>query len=162
MPERPALHFPDDLAESRRKLTFIAVDDHLKLKDATMTVDLDHVTATSSWPALFAYVPEHTMIIEGDIATAAEDLSGGDSWLDNIGYRKLTVLRNVPVHTTPMTKDEVIKMVNGGIHRATEVTPSRSTGARSRAVKSCSMSASVMCRCGAKRSDDPRWLMNTR
>jgi hypothetical protein len=49
MPERPALHFPDDLAESRRKLTFIAVDDHLKLKDATMTVDLDHVTATSSW-----------------------------------------------------------------------------------------------------------------
>jgi hypothetical protein len=34
--------------------------------------------------ALFAYVPEHKMIIEGDIATAAEDLSGGDSGLDNI------------------------------------------------------------------------------
>jgi hypothetical protein len=39
MPERPALHFPDDLAASRRQLTFIAVDDYLKLKDATMTVD---------------------------------------------------------------------------------------------------------------------------
>jgi hypothetical protein len=78
MPERPAPHFPDDLAKSRRKLTFIAVDDHLQLKDATMTVDLDHVIANSyRADALFAYVPEHKMIIEGDIATAAEDLHWG-------------------------------------------------------------------------------------
>jgi glyoxylase-like metal-dependent hydrolase (beta-lactamase superfamily II) len=119
MTERPAPNFPDDLARSGRKMTFIPVDDHLQLKDATMTMDLYHVIANNHMAdALFAYVPEHKMIIEGDIATAAEDLQWwGDSWLDNIAYRKLDVERNVPVHMTPMTKDEVIKMVNGGIQR---------------------------------------------
>jgi glyoxylase-like metal-dependent hydrolase (beta-lactamase superfamily II) len=119
MTERPAPNFPDDLARSGRKMTFVPVDDHLQLKDATMTVELYHAMANSHMAdALFAYVPEHKMIIEGDIATAAEDLQWwGDSWLDNIAYRKLDVERNVPVHMTPMTKDEVIQMVNGGIQR---------------------------------------------
>ena len=87
-----------------------------------MTVDLYHVIANNHMgDALFAYVPEHKMIIEGDIATAAEDLQWwGDSWLDNIAYRKIEVERNVPVHMTPMTRDEVIKMVNGGIQRVKE------------------------------------------
>ncbi|PWT86924.1 MAG: hypothetical protein C5B57_00215, partial [Blastocatellia bacterium] len=119
MTERPAPNFPDDLARSGRKMTFVPVDDHLQLKDAAMTVELYHVIANSHMAdALFAYLPEHKMIIEGDIATAAEDLQWwGDSWLDNIAYRKLEVERNVPVHMAPMTKDEVIKMVNGGIQR---------------------------------------------
>jgi glyoxylase-like metal-dependent hydrolase (beta-lactamase superfamily II) len=119
MTERPAPNFPDDLAKSGRKMTFIPVDDHLQLKDAAMTVELYHVIANNHMAdALFAYVPEHKMIIEGDIATAAEDLQWwGDSWLDNIAYRKLEVERNVPVHMTPMTKDEVVRMVNGGIQR---------------------------------------------
>ena len=122
MTERAAPHFPDDLAKSGRKMTFIPVDDHLQLKDSTMTVDLYHVIANNHMAdALFAYVPEHKMIIEGDIATAAEDLQWwGDSWLDNIAYRKIEVERNVPVHMTPMTRDEVIKMVNGGIQRVKE------------------------------------------
>ena len=103
-------------------MTFIPVDDHLQLKDSTMTVDLYHVIANNHMAdALFAYVPEHKMIIEGDIVTAAEDLQWwGDSWLDNIAYRKIEVERNVPVHMTPMTRDEVIKMVNGGIQRVKE------------------------------------------
>jgi glyoxylase-like metal-dependent hydrolase (beta-lactamase superfamily II) len=119
MTERPAPNFPDDLAKSGRKMTFIPVDDHLQFKDAAMTVELYHVIANNHMAdALFAYVPEHKMIIEGDIATAAEDLQWwGDSWLDNIAYRKLEVERNVPVHMTPMTKDEVVRMVNGGIQR---------------------------------------------
>lgn len=60
-------------AKSGRKMTFIPVDDHLPLKDAAMTVDLYHVIANSHMAdALFAYVPEHKMIIEGNIATAAD------------------------------------------------------------------------------------------
>ena len=119
MTERTAPNFPDDLAKSGKKLTFIPVDDHMTLKDATMTVELYHVIANSHMAdALFAYVPEHKMMIEGDIATAAEELQWwGDSWLDNIAYRKLDVQRNVPVHMTPMTRDEVEKMVKGGIER---------------------------------------------
>jgi hypothetical protein len=98
------------------------VDDHLQLKDATMTVDLYHVVANNHFAdGVFAYVPEHKMMIEGDIATAAEDLQWwGNSWLDNIAYRKIDVQRNVPVHMVPMTRDEVIKMVNPGIQRVKE------------------------------------------
>jgi len=119
MTSRPAPNFPDDLARSGKTMKFVPVDDHLQLKDATMTVDLYHVIANSHMAeALFAYIPEHKMMIEGDIATAAEELQWwGDSWLDNIAHRKIDVQRNVPVHMTPMTRDEVIKMVNGGITR---------------------------------------------
>ena len=119
MTSRPAPHFPDDLAKSGKTLNFIPVDDHLRLADATMTMDIYHVIANNHMAdAVFAYIPEHKMMIEGDIATAAEDLQWwGDSWLDNIAYRKIDVERNVPVHMTPMTRDEVIKMVNGGIAR---------------------------------------------
>jgi glyoxylase-like metal-dependent hydrolase (beta-lactamase superfamily II) len=122
MTERPAPNFPDDLAKSGRKMTFIPVDDHLELKDQTMAVELYHIIANNHMAdGLFAYVPEHKMMIEGDIATAAEELQWwGDSWLDNIAYRKIDVERNVPVHMTPMTKDEVVKMVNGGIQRVKE------------------------------------------
>ena len=119
MTSRPAPHFPDDLARSGKRLNFIPVDDHLRLTDATMTVDIYHVIANNHMAdAVFAYIPEHKMMIEGDIATAAEELQWwGDSWLDNIAYRHLDVQRNVPVHMTPMTRDEVINMVNGGIAR---------------------------------------------
>ena len=119
MTSRPAPNFPDDLARSGKTMKFVPVDDHLQLKDATMTVDLYHVIANSHMAeALFAYIPEHKMMIEGDIATAAEELQWwGDSWLDNIAYRKIDVQRNVPVHLTPMTRDEVEKMVKGGIAR---------------------------------------------
>jgi glyoxylase-like metal-dependent hydrolase (beta-lactamase superfamily II) len=119
MTSRPAPHFSDDLARSGKTLNFVPVDDHLRLADATMTVDLYHVIANNHMAdAVFAYIPEHKMMIEGDIATAAEDLQWwGDSWLDNIAYRKIDVQRNVPVHMMPMTRDEVIKMVNGGIER---------------------------------------------
>ena len=122
MTERPAPNFPDDLAKSGKKMTFIPVDDHMTLKDNTMTVELYHIIANSHMAdGLFAYIPEHKMIIEGDVATAAEELQWwGDSWLANIAYRKLDVERNVPVHMTPMTRDEVIKMVNGGIQRVKE------------------------------------------
>jgi glyoxylase-like metal-dependent hydrolase (beta-lactamase superfamily II) len=119
MTSRPATHFPDDLAKGGKTLKFVPVDDHLQLKDATMAVDLYHVISNSHMAeALFAYIPEHRMMIEGDIATAAEELQWwGDSWLENIAYRKIDVQRNVPVHMTPMTRDEVIAMVKGGITR---------------------------------------------
>jgi glyoxylase-like metal-dependent hydrolase (beta-lactamase superfamily II) len=122
MTEHPATHFPDDLARSGKRLNFIPVDDHMQLKDETMTVEIYRLIANSHMgDGLFAYIPEHKMVIEADVATAAEELQWwGDSWLDNIAYRKLDVQRNVPVHLTPMTKEEVIAMVKGGIQRVKE------------------------------------------
>jgi glyoxylase-like metal-dependent hydrolase (beta-lactamase superfamily II) len=119
MASHPAPNFPDDLAKNGRKLTFIPVDDHMQLKDSAMAVDLYHVIANNHMAdGLFAYLPGHKIMIEGDIATAAEELQWwGDSWLANIAYRKIDVEKNVPVHMDVMTYDEVVKMVKPGIQR---------------------------------------------
>jgi glyoxylase-like metal-dependent hydrolase (beta-lactamase superfamily II) len=122
MTSRPTPNFPDALGRNPRPLKFVPVDDHMQLKDATMTVDLYHVIGNNHMAdAVFAYIPEHKAMIEGDIATAAEDLQWwGDSWLDNINYRKLDVQLNVPVHMDVMTREQVIKMVTPGIQRVKE------------------------------------------
>jgi glyoxylase-like metal-dependent hydrolase (beta-lactamase superfamily II) len=122
MTSRPTPNFPDALGRSPKPLKFIPVDDHLQLKDATMTVDIYHVIGNNHMAdAVFAYIPEHKAMVEGDIATAAEDLQWwGDSWLDNINYRKIDVQLNVPVHMDVMTREQVIKMVTPGIQRVKE------------------------------------------
>jgi glyoxylase-like metal-dependent hydrolase (beta-lactamase superfamily II) len=122
MTSRPTPSFPDALGRNPKPLKFVPVDDHLQLKDATMTVDIYHVIANNHMAdAVFAYISEHKAMIEGDIATAAEDLQWwGDSWLDNITYRKLDVQVNVPVHMDVMTREQVMKMVNPGIQRVKE------------------------------------------
>ena len=98
------------------------VDDHLRLADSTMTLDIYHVIQNNHMAdSVFAYMPEHKIVIEADIATAAEDLQWwGDSWLDNIAYRKLQVEKIVPVHMNVMTYDETLKMVAPGIRRVKE------------------------------------------
>jgi glyoxylase-like metal-dependent hydrolase (beta-lactamase superfamily II) len=122
MTSRPTPNFPDALGRDPKALEFVPVDDHLQLKDATMTVDIYHVIGNNHMAdAVFAYIPEHKAMIEGDIATAAEDLQWwGDSWLDNINYRKIDVQLNVPVHMDVMTREQVIKMVTPGIQRVKE------------------------------------------
>ena len=119
MTDRKAPNFPDDLHRSGRTLTFIPVDDHLQLKDATMTVDIYRIIANNHMgDGVLAYIPEHKIYIEADIATAAEEIQWwGDSWLDNIAYRKLDVDRVVPVHMDIMTFEETARMVRAGIQR---------------------------------------------
>jgi len=119
MAAHPAHNFPDDLARNGETLSFIPVDDSMVLEDETMRVELYHtINNNHTADNLFAYVPEHKMIIEADVATAAEDLQWwGDSWLDNIAYRDLEVEINVPVHMEVMSYQEVIDMVNPGIQR---------------------------------------------
>jgi glyoxylase-like metal-dependent hydrolase (beta-lactamase superfamily II) len=122
MTSRPTPNFPDALGRNPKPLKFVPVDDHLQLRDATMTVDVYHVIANNHMAdAVLAYIPEHKAMIEGDIATAAEDLQWwGDSWLDNIAYRKIDVQLNVPVHMDVMTREQVLKMVAPGIQRVKE------------------------------------------
>jgi glyoxylase-like metal-dependent hydrolase (beta-lactamase superfamily II) len=120
MTDRKAPTFPDDLHRSGRKLRFIPVDDHLQLKDATMAVDIYRVIANNHiGDGVFAYIPEHKIYIEADMATAAEEIQWwGDSWLDNINHRRLDVATVVPVHMDIMTFAETERMVRAGIQRA--------------------------------------------
>jgi hypothetical protein len=120
MASRRAPNFPDDLERNFQPLKFIPVDDHLQLKDASMAVDIYHVIANNHLAeGVFAYIPEHKIYIEADVATAAEELQWwGDSWLDNIAHRKIDVERVVPVHMDIMTFEQAVNMVRPGIQRA--------------------------------------------
>ena len=119
MTDRKAPNFPDDLHRSGRTLNFIPVDDHLQLKDATMTVDVYRIVANNHMgDGVFAYIPEHRIYMEADIATAAEEIQWwGDSFLDNITHRKIDVDTVVPVHMDIMSFEETVRMVRPGIER---------------------------------------------
>ena len=119
MASRRAPNFPDDLERNFQPLQFIPVDDHLQLKDAMMTVDIYHVVANSHLAdGVFAYLPDLKFYIEADVLTAAEELQWwGDSFLDNIYYRKIDVDKILPVHMDIMTFEQGVNMLRPGIER---------------------------------------------
>ena len=91
---------PDALGANPKPLKFKAVDDHLRLGDATMQVDLYHVVSNSHMAeALFAYVPKDRLLVEGDFFDVGWELYWWQkTYADNIAYRKLDVASDVPVH----------------------------------------------------------------
>ncbi len=119
MASRRAPNFPDDLERNFQAFKFIPVDDHLQLKDASMTVEIYRVIANNHLAdGVFAYIPEHRLYIEADVLTAAEELQWwGDSWLDNVAYRKIDVDKILPVHMDIMTFEQGVNMLRPGIER---------------------------------------------
>jgi hypothetical protein len=84
-----------------------------------MTVDIYHVINNNHMAeGVFAYIPEHKFFLEADIATAAEEIQWwGDSFLENIAYRKIDVEKVLPVHMDIMTFEQTVNMVRPGIQR---------------------------------------------
>jgi hypothetical protein len=103
MIERPAVVFPDELAMNPHRLEFIPVDDHLALHDATQRLDIYHVLGHSHMAnGVFAYLPEHGIMMEGDL--------GDEAWTwhwwagalaANIDAYDLDPRLNVAVHGPP-------------------------------------------------------------
>lgn len=118
--ERRAPHFPDAQERTPKEMKFLAVDDHLQLKDSANTLDIYHVIANSHMAdAVFAYLPEHKITMEADLATAAPVWQWwGYTYRDNVEYRKLDVVKNVPVHMEVMSYQETLDMIEGGLRRA--------------------------------------------
>ncbi len=103
MIERPAVVFPDALAMSPHDLRFIPVHEHLVLQDETRRLDVYHVVGHSHMAnAVFAYLPEERIMMEGDLGDA------GWTWhwwagamAANIEAYGLDPVRNVAVHGPP-------------------------------------------------------------
>ena len=91
---------PDALGATPRPLKFRAVDDHLRLADAAMQVDLYHIVSNSHMAeALFAYVPKDRVLVEGDFFDVGWELYWWQkTYADNIAYRHLPAETDVPVH----------------------------------------------------------------
>jgi hypothetical protein len=122
MAAHPDLAYPDALARNGKQLKFIPVDEHLKLADEQMTVDVYWArNNTHMADAVFAYAPALKVMAEGDIATAAFDYQfWADNYMDDIEHYKLDVETLSPVHMEPMKQAEVITLLKGGVQRARE------------------------------------------
>jgi glyoxylase-like metal-dependent hydrolase (beta-lactamase superfamily II) len=122
MINHPTPDFPDVLSKNPKPLKFIPVDEHLRLADKSMTVDV-YWARTNSHMAdgLFAYAPSAKVMAEADIATAAFDYQPwADDYMDVIEQYKLDVETLLPVHFPPMKQAEVIEFIKGGVKRFRE------------------------------------------
>ena len=124
----PAPDYPDAQARNPKPLRFIPVDEHLRLSDKALTVDLYWARDdTHMADAIFAYVPAAKLIVEADIATAAYDYQWWpDNYMDNVEFYRLDVERLSPVHSVwpehpgVLTQAQVIELIQGGVKRARE------------------------------------------
>jgi glyoxylase-like metal-dependent hydrolase (beta-lactamase superfamily II) len=92
--------FPDALSRNPQAIKTRAVDDHLRLSDSKLTVDVYRVVSNNHMAhGLLAYVPEHRLLIQGDLFDLNwEVYFWGNTYEDNVAYRKLDVERDVPIH----------------------------------------------------------------
>jgi hypothetical protein len=113
----------DALGATPRPLKFKAVDDHLRLADAAMHVDLYHVVSSSHMAeALFAHVPKDRLLVQGDFFDVSWDLYWWqNTYADNIAYRRLQVDTDVPVHGRPLPIAQVFQDIQRMTKSAADV-----------------------------------------
>jgi len=99
---RPAVYYPDALAENPQPLRFLPVDDVLVLEDAMQRLEIYHVVGHLHMSdAVFAYLPEERIIMHADFA----DENYQWNWwpgalLDNVEHYGLDPELSIPVHGT--------------------------------------------------------------
>jgi len=121
--ERETPDFEDVItSEVNRKFEFVPVDEHLRLSDNRMTLDIYRVISNNHMAdAVFAYLPDKKIFMDSDIATPAYDWQlWPDSYLDNIDKYELQVEKVTTVHEKVMTHKEVLEFIEGGMHRSKE------------------------------------------
>jgi glyoxylase-like metal-dependent hydrolase (beta-lactamase superfamily II) len=119
--------FPDDLARNPKPLTFLAVDEHLRLSDDTQTLDLYWARNNGHMAdVLVGYIASERLLMEGDLVTAAFDWQHWpDGFRDVIAKYNLAVERVSPVHgvgleqgQATLTRAQAEDLLKGGTERA--------------------------------------------
>ena len=120
MTSRPAPNYPDALAMNPRRLDFVPVDEYLVLEDATMRLDVYHAIGHAHMAnAVFAYVPEHRIFMEGDFTTFNWDWHWwGGAYLDNVEHYGLEPRTNIPVHGRVTSFEDAIASIGEQVGRA--------------------------------------------
>ena len=100
MAGRPARRFPDALGRSPKPIRVRTIDDHLKMRDGSMEIDIYRVVANSHMAdGLLVHVPRERLLVQGDLFDVSWEVYWwGSTYDDNIRYRNLQVERDVPVH----------------------------------------------------------------
>lgn len=97
---RPVEHFPDQLSRNPRPIEIRTVDDHLRISDEALTVDLYHVVDNGHMTdALMGHVPGEQLLLQGDLFDVNWEIYfWEDTYDSNIAHRALEVERDVPIH----------------------------------------------------------------
>jgi glyoxylase-like metal-dependent hydrolase (beta-lactamase superfamily II) len=119
---RPAPGFADLVAlPDGGSFDFVPVDGHLRLEDEGMTLDIYAVVKHNHMAnAVFAYAPESKTLMEGDLATPANQFSfWAEAYQDNLEHYGLEVAMVSPNHVaTPMTHEETLAWIAQGVPNA--------------------------------------------
>lgn len=133
MATRPALNFPDALARSPHALKFTPVDDTLVLEDATQRLEIYRVVEHAHMPdAVFAYLPKHRLMMEGDLGDEAWQLHWwGSAYAANIRRRRIDPLTNIAVHGSgPLSIEQTLANTRKQIEAAVEYCRTTEAGGR--------------------------------
>ena len=122
MATRPAPNFAGLVPNPNgAPLKFVPVRGQLRLQDARMTLDIYEVVKHNHMAnAVFAYAPKSRTLMEGDLATAANQFSfWAEAYEDNLEHYGLQVDMVSPNHVArPMTHAETLKWIAEGVPRA--------------------------------------------
>jgi hypothetical protein len=122
MAARPAPDFPDLVAlPGGGSFEFVPVDGHLRLEDERMTLDIYAVVKHNHMAnAVFAYAPASKTLMEGDLATPANQFSfWAEAYQDNLEHYGLEVAMVSPNHVAqPMTHEETLSWIAEGVPTA--------------------------------------------
>ncbi len=99
---RPAVHFPDALARNPHDLVFTPVDEELVLEDAMRRLELYRVVEHAHMPnAIFAYLPQERITMEGDLGDEAWNFHWwGGALAANIAHYGIEPETNIAVHSS--------------------------------------------------------------
>jgi glyoxylase-like metal-dependent hydrolase (beta-lactamase superfamily II) len=111
---RPVTQFPDALSRDPKPIRIRAVDDHLRLSDDALTVDVYRMVSNAHMAhGLMAHVPESRLLIQGDLFDRNWEIYfWGNTYQDNIDYRNIDVERDVPVHGSVLPIAEVRRLLD--------------------------------------------------
>ena len=120
---RPITRYPDALSENPRPLVTVAVDDHLRMADASLTVDVYKTIANAHMAhGLLAYLPQHKLLIQGDLFDRNWEIYfWGDTYEANLEHRGMDVERDVPVHGEVLPLAEVRNLIERQTQQAREL-----------------------------------------
>jgi glyoxylase-like metal-dependent hydrolase (beta-lactamase superfamily II) len=106
--ERPVSKYHDALSRNPQPFKSLAVDDHLRLADDALTVDIYHTVANAHMAeGLLAYIPDEKLLLQGDLFDLNwQTYFWGNTYDDNVAYRNMDVERDVPIHgqVTPIAE----------------------------------------------------------
>ena len=138
MVTRPAIYYPDALAEHPHDLKFTPVDDKLVLEDRTHRLEIYRTLEHAHMPdGVFAYLPKERITLEGDFGDETWQLHWwGSALAANIEHYGLHPLTNLAVHGSgPLSIEQTLANNQRQIDAAVEYC--RTTEAGGRFVMGC-------------------------